>query len=226
MRYVTLALLLFVLFVASCSGSQLEDYGGRGEECYADKTCDEGLECIGGICAPVQVDGDADLTPDGDKEPDTDGDEPVADGDLEVEQDNDRDLIEDEIDDETDNDNPPVDGDLDSEPDTDDDFDSEQDEDPACDCGPDVTDCCDGCNYIIGSCTPADEHAVGGSCNSGECLIDACGDGWLVSVDRRSCEQEVNVKRHSGWFGAGSLLLNEVHGAYGVFQAMKRNCKR
>ena len=55
-------------------------------------------------------------------------------------------------------------------------------------CIPNTT-CCDYDGYFLtGPCTPSDEQALSGLCFEGECLIEACLDGWQVSLDQLACE--------------------------------------
>ena len=114
---------------------------------------------------------------------DLDGNLPDGDGEL----DRDRDDVFTTDGDATDGD--ATDGDT-SDGDEDEDFpidgDTEEDAD-FCVCGPAVTDCCDGCDYIAGACTPTDPNALGGTCAEGVCLIDACVEGATVAPDRLSC---------------------------------------
>ncbi len=78
-RFGIAGLLGLVCLLCACSG--YENYGGAGEKCYADLSCDDGLHCVEGLC--VSNPSDSDLAdsenPDGDT---PDGDTPDGDFDL------------------------------------------------------------------------------------------------------------------------------------------------
>ena len=157
---------LAALLLSSC-GTFVPEVGGEGQPCYGNGGCEGGLVCDASeICVQPGADGDVDFA--------GDEDDVVSDGDTA-----DRDDA-DEL----------ADGDVTPDGDHPDGDDADGDEEPVCVCGPTVTDCCDGCHWTTSACTPEDEHAQGGHCDTGDCLIDACVDGWeVVMPDRLACEE-------------------------------------
>ncbi|RJO65597.1 MAG: DUF1566 domain-containing protein [Myxococcales bacterium] len=153
---------LILLVLPACQ--EWPEVGGEGQPCSAKKTCRGNLVCEDGIC--VSIDGDGPETM-GDDDRTTDSDVP-SDGDDDTVADDDTESI---------------DGDAMF------DGDEEIESDAECECST-ANDCCDGCHWTANACTPTDEHAQGGHCSEGLCLIDACRRGWHVSVDQLSCEEE------------------------------------
>lgn len=91
-RYLLIAVsMLFILSSCEYPG----DYGGLGEPCYDDGTCESGLICEGGKCVhPPKADGDEDPEVEADEEGDIDEEEMTADGDPDEEIDLDADVTD------------------------------------------------------------------------------------------------------------------------------------
>jgi len=162
-------IVVFAALLSSC-GTFVPEVGGEGQPCFGNGTCEGDLVCdTAEICVRPGADGDMDFA--------GDEDESVFDGDTADRDDADELVVD--GDETPDGDYP--DGDLDP---------ADGDHDEACVCGPTVTDCCDGCFWTTDACTPEDEHAQGGHCDTGDCLIDACADGWeVVTPDRLECRE-------------------------------------
>lgn len=82
--HILLAAGLALVLLPACDAWNFEEYGGKGQPCYTNRTCRAGLLCMDGMCAPESADSGVDAG-DGADRGDTlsggDGDGGLADGD-------------------------------------------------------------------------------------------------------------------------------------------------